>query len=591
MDEVRAALFSNLRSSSKVETFQPEVLLKTGAVRERFRVFQNDCDLESGSDPLEDAVIFMSVQTIIDKSTEYSVALTKDVKIELRWQKVSHYIWFVTGLELKHLCVLALRVLKYLIAQSSIHICPSSHNDKTLIQLPLEAETRVRDISPVDYPRITAHSSKEDASITSHVGEEIVDTAREAIDCKINSVSEEMQEKALESLIRGFDKKTHSIHRRTFHKCNLSSIDQIQDIAQQLYIEQSSRILDSHRTPGSYLSRKFRSATEFAPQTGSKKLPISETLEQEDSPSSVEEVEENDVWIARQLQPPAKSRFQKGSRHDSRKRKFSSFVIPYTALSEIASHPLDYTCRSKRVQSGVPEATQTPTLDLSDGHTNYDVGEDMMLDSVVENPEAKLSMDHSMTSTDEEESDFEVVEPDDDGDGDYTDGDDDRDITKEDDPDRIRTRSRNTTPQKLSGNLPYRAPKSLNALSGAESTNISPISRKSPRASHITSKSSSLPPAVTEKTQEVGKEVVQSNEDKGNDGSESTPDTSSNYTICWMTANMPLEGMSIQPVRPGFACEMCKERRRRGMESSCFYFDTTRDGRKSVQFYGRIYDE
>jgi hypothetical protein len=130
MDVVQTALFTDLRSSSRVETFQPEVWLKTRAVRDRFQVFQNDCDLERGGEPLEDAVIFMSVQAIIDKSTEYNDVLTKDAKIELRWQKVSHYFCFVTGLvssqkarggiwshfgnefgELKHLCGLALRVL------------------------------------------------------------------------------------------------------------------------------------------------------------------------------------------------------------------------------------------------------------------------------------------------------------------------------------------------------------------------------------------------------------------------------------------------------------------------------------------------
>ena len=106
-----------------------EAWLTKHPVRDRFKIFLHDCHQE-GEPPLDDAVILMSVQVILDESCEFRDVLTKETKVELRWQKVSHYIWFVTGLvtsqkgrggiwrssgdgpeDLKKLCGIALQVL------------------------------------------------------------------------------------------------------------------------------------------------------------------------------------------------------------------------------------------------------------------------------------------------------------------------------------------------------------------------------------------------------------------------------------------------------------------------------------------------
>jgi hypothetical protein len=89
----------------------------------------NDCH-RGGREPLDDAVILMSVQVLLDDSHVFSDILSRESKNELDWEKVCHYIWFVTGLvrsqkawtglwntsgkdyaDLKALCTLALHVL------------------------------------------------------------------------------------------------------------------------------------------------------------------------------------------------------------------------------------------------------------------------------------------------------------------------------------------------------------------------------------------------------------------------------------------------------------------------------------------------
>jgi hypothetical protein len=126
--ETRTSLCEDLGFVTTNDCSQLEAWLASRLVRDRFKVFKADCC--EGQAPLGHAVPYMSTQALLDDSNQFSDILTKESKIELNWDKVTHYIWFVTGLvrsqrtrhliwsnsgseygDLKGLCLLALRVL------------------------------------------------------------------------------------------------------------------------------------------------------------------------------------------------------------------------------------------------------------------------------------------------------------------------------------------------------------------------------------------------------------------------------------------------------------------------------------------------